>query len=175
MKIISRKVYSKKLKKSLVVKKYRATDLAYLAGIIDGEGCIKIAKAKSRHTGRPQHWLQLEVSQKDGRLMSWIHNNFGGKVIEVSKNTSIQHYRWTLLENQAIAIIKEVLPFLTVKKEQAKIAIMFQSRKAIRGTVPHESGGAFHRLPDKEIKIRSQLADRISYLKKQYKKLDLPL
>ena len=55
--------------------------LAYLAGIIDGEGTIVIAKGKIRK-GRINHpySLRLVVMNTDIRLIEWLKENFGGSI-----------------------------------------------------------------------------------------------
>lgn len=48
-------------------------DLAYLAGILDGEGCFSIGKSSKGYYN-----LRVDVVNTDRRLIEWLHVNFGG-------------------------------------------------------------------------------------------------
>src|SRR4051812_37412335 len=56
-----------------------ATTLAYVAGLIDGEGSISIGVSRD-HPGRatPNYWLQVSVTNTDRTLIDWLLTSFGG-------------------------------------------------------------------------------------------------
>ena len=97
-------------------------DWAYLAGIIDGEGCIQSEGFNGRHKGMPR----LMVSQKDVRLMDYLQKTFGGKVSLYKQfNTGEPIYRWkSTNRDHLIFILSNCKKFLVVKKEQAEIALL---------------------------------------------------
>lgn len=104
-------------------------DLAYTAGIIDGEGSIGIYtdNLKRKH---PCYCLQVGVTSADEWLPMWLKFAFGGYVYKME--TPPQHktkWYWTVRARQAKNFIELVLPYLRLKREQAEIAIKFQSRK----------------------------------------------
>lgn len=101
--------------------------LAYLAGIIDGEGCISIRRwiDKKVYVG---YSLMLDVGNAKPALAEWIKENFGGTV----SHTAFKHpnhndrYVWRISHGRAGEIIKSVQPFLLLKQEQAKLALEFR-------------------------------------------------
>jgi len=103
------------------------TEWAYLAGIIDGEGCIYIHKwrDKGKYFG---YTLVLHISNTDYSLIRWIRERFGGIVYtrkrrRKTKNThSIQ-----LLHGTANFILGKVYPYLVLKREQARVAFAFRA------------------------------------------------
>lgn len=103
------------------------TDLAYLAGIVDSDGCIRMGKV-SRCNG---YWFNLTVVNTDGRLMSWLQKTFGGTVNtgrEADSNYKKVYY-WTARFPEAITILQAIYPYLKVKCEQADTALILQSLK----------------------------------------------
>jgi hypothetical protein len=52
------------------------TELAYLAGIIDGEGCFTLHREKNSH----RFASQLQIGNTDLRLLEWVKTRFGGSV-----------------------------------------------------------------------------------------------
>ena len=147
--------------------------LAYAAGIIDGEGCVRIVARKPRFGRSTQHTLLLMVAQKDGRLVDWLFGNFGGIVYLKNKRTDGTDwiYEWRVTEQKAADVLKDVLPFLIVKKEQAELAIRFQTHKKGAG---HYGDGRFMKLTEHEIALRDKMANEISFLKRAFRKAKNP-
>lgn len=106
-------------------------DWAYLAGVIDSDGCIGTQKNTIGRTYRPY----LVVIQRDMVLIEWLFSKFEGRVNMVSrKRTDRTDYylRWETHNTKTTNILKGCLPYLIVKKEQAKLAIeMVQTRKCV--------------------------------------------
>ena len=57
------------------------TDKAYLAGIIDGEGCINVTEDK-QSTG-----IRVEVGSTDPRVIDWIYRKTGIGSVRVPPDT----------------------------------------------------------------------------------------
>ena len=60
----------------------KSEDLAYIAGIIDGEGYIGITKRIRRGKYR-EYTVRISIGQTDGATLDWIKDNFGGGVFTV--------------------------------------------------------------------------------------------
>lgn len=103
--------------------------LSYLAGIIDGEGCIRIKKNTQRGTQQCQYHTTISVGMTDERIPQILCERFGGKVRVELMKTSRNLYRWQL-ENRALAIeaLKQLEPLLIVKREQALLALEFENK-----------------------------------------------
>lgn len=98
----------------------------YLAGIIDGEGCIAIGAGK-RETCINYNALVL-VQNTSKVLIDWLQDNFGGQVYLSKKETERTKaaWMWRITRKRDIEILLlAVLPYLIVKREQAKILLNF--------------------------------------------------
>lgn len=92
-------------------------ELAYLAGLIDGEGHFYKPMAKN---GRGEAYasprvLFVQSEQNHGKeLCEWAKHIWGGNV----SHTKTGLYRWQLQGRAAVALAKELQPYLIVKREQ---------------------------------------------------------
>lgn len=109
------------------------TDLAYVAGIIDGEGCIRIGQRKKN-----SNYVGVGVGHTNEWLIRWLHFSFGGSVC--SKKAWLPNQKpqwsWELRTRQACEFLKLILPYLKIKRPQAELALKFQSRRKYRGHQP---------------------------------------
>jgi len=98
------------------------SDWAYMAGIIDGEGCIQTEGFNGQHRGKPV----LYVSQKDPRLMDYLYETFGGKVkLYMQSHTGNPIYRWLSCSSEHLTFILEnVKEYLVIKKDHAEVALL---------------------------------------------------
>jgi len=109
------------------IKKISNTDKAYIAGIMDGEGCFNMIKNPKRNS---IHSARIMVVNTEMSMLSFLKDRYGGFVIE-SKSKMQKRYRWMwVLSNSNIdKFLHDILPYLVVKKEQAKIMIKFRKSK----------------------------------------------
>ena len=107
----------------------RKTELAYVAGIIDGEGCISLNK--NRQTGYMA--LHLSVANTDELLADYLHSLFGGhRYVNRRSKRGPKHknvWYWSLYAENAVTILKLILPYLKLKRPQVELAIEFQKRR----------------------------------------------
>lgn len=106
--------------------------LAYVAGIIDGEGCIGINNTHTAGGGRGRrkyhHFLlRVEVASTSQELIKFLHKTFGGHFTTGKRPNRKPYYRWGLSSRMAVAFLREVYPFLLIKKPQADIAFKLRS------------------------------------------------
>lgn len=113
---------------------YNITDISYLAGIIDGEGSLSIAKAAQYHKEFGQHFIaQVNIVNTNKDLIYWIMGKFGGhlylrkRVKEFHKDNFALRIITKDLEN----ILEITIPYLIVKKKHAEIILRF--RKTFSG------------------------------------------
>jgi len=122
------------------------TDLAYIAGIIDGEGCIRILKMKDKkREGIANYTLQLEVASTDEWLCRYLWMHFKGSVYKdrwIRTPKASPTWRWRVYGQNVANLLEEIMPFLKLKHQQALLAREFQSRKAPRGHSISEGGRA---------------------------------
>lgn len=131
----------------------QATLYAYLAGIIDGEGTIRIARNKLK--SKP-HWnytysAHISVGMSNKEVLELFQKTFGYKISvrkECVPNRKTM-YRWgTSGNNTTPKILKELLPYLIVKKKNAELVIEFCETKQTCG-YPKKLG-----LPKEELQRR---------------------
>lgn len=103
------------------------TTWAYLAGLIDGEGTVKIT-SKLRHYGYRYYQPRICVTNTKMALLDYCKDNFGGFIYISAKGTSKRNvaYRWSLSGDRAVTVLKALLPYLVIKKNQADIVIKFR-------------------------------------------------
>jgi len=113
--------------------KLKKTDLAYTAGIIDGEGWISLGR-NGGAKGDKSISLIVGVENTNEWLIRWLYFAFGGNFHPVRNRTPQRQpiWKWSLSAKKASAFLKLVYPYLNIKKPQADIAFMFQERKTKR-------------------------------------------
>ena len=136
------------------------TDLAYTAGIIDGEGNIGIYANMSRKHN-PVLKLRVRVNSTDEWLVHWLKQTYGGSVGYADLGTRLGKnwkpvWWWTISCRKALLFIEAVLPYLRMKKPQAEIAIRFQQRH-YRG---HQMKDAEYAIAEAESILIKQLNKR---------------
>jgi len=112
----------------------KETDLAYSAGIIDGEGNIGIYANTGKH-GFPAFKMRVRVNNTDEWLIHWLKENFGGSVGMVDRGPKYNRnwkpsWWWTISCRKAMLFLEMIFPYLRLKKPQAELAIKFQKAKS---------------------------------------------
>ena len=110
-----------------------ATERAYVAGIIDGEGSIEyVQRNVIRHNrpGKPVHkvWnIRLEVPQVDGRLIDYLMETTAEGTRDMKRfpgNDKWQdQHRWRVGYRGVYRVLKQVHKYLIVKKEKSEMVI----------------------------------------------------
>lgn len=106
--------------------------LSYLAGIIDGEGTIRIGKnmpvnPKLKYKN-PKYSAHIGLGMVDDRIPLLFEKTFGAKVrIErVTRKNTRNVYRWGTSGRIGVRnILEKLYPYLILKKEQARLVMEF--------------------------------------------------
>ena len=111
----------------------RKTELAYIAGIIDGEGSIQINSLGRGKASR----LVLSVGMCNPLVPYLLQRHFGGGVSVRPIGQCGWHkqtfWQWKVTANKALSCLEMVFPYLLEKKQQAELAICYQSSRMKRG------------------------------------------
>jgi hypothetical protein len=105
---------------------YSSTDIAYAAGIIDGEGYIGITEVAPSHSRKsPRIRGQVTVAMTDERIPAWLCENFGGTVHHYSpRRPGVKGtYQWVLANQNAADFCSIVEDSLKLKHLQARLVI----------------------------------------------------
>jgi hypothetical protein len=102
----------------------KRTDLAYVAGIIDGEGCITVRKARRHYKVRDYEYrLEIKVGLANEFLPKRLKFAFGGNICHENKRPYI--WIWTIGGESCVNFLKAIYPYLILKKPQADVAFRF--------------------------------------------------
>ena len=109
----------------------KKTDLAYLAGILDGEGCIHIGKWIGQEGQLPRYRLAVQISMVDKVPLLLARFAFGGYLrLRKRKNDKWKPlWEWGVGSGSAVECLKDLMPYLHTKKAEAELAIKFQESK----------------------------------------------
>jgi hypothetical protein len=126
-------------------------ELAYWAGFIDGEGYIGIYKYRNKDKWHksPTYSIQIGVALTDRRIIEQLCALFPGSRAKRKHrypNSKTQYY-WQAKGNRAAIVLTELLPFLRIKKTQARLALEFHKQKGKNPCRP---------LTDSELNLREE-------------------
>jgi hypothetical protein len=102
-------------------------DLAYVAGLFDGEGCVTVSRHQT--TTAFTHQAQITITNTDREILEWVQGLFGLGSIQVKPSYSDRHsagYTWVASSRQARDFLLAVSPYLRVKRQQANLALALQ-------------------------------------------------
>lgn len=124
--------------KTIRGKRINKTDLAYIAGLFDGEGSIFIARIKNKRSGAIWYRLNVSFSMTDREPVEMLHNIFSlrRKTLMYIKGRE-RGYKdvamWLSTGNVALRFLQCMEPWLRVKKPQARLGIEFQEWRNASG------------------------------------------
>ena len=134
-------------------------DKAYLAGFIDGEGCIVVSSFSNKNAKSRSYRSMLIISQGIESPMKRLRDLWGVGHIICQKNTGFGNspkYVWNIYSKDAYYVLSQVLPYLVIKKVQAEKILELQKHIDI-----HRSNKPLS--PD-ILKYREDIKDSISRL-----------
>lgn len=111
-------------------------DRAYLAGLIDGEGCISIFRHKNDGC-RDDHYSYrplVQVAMVYKPLIKMLQAQYGGKYKETKPRDGVRrgYATWTLRGGNCIELLRNLEPLLIAKREEARHVIAFWDDKSVR-------------------------------------------
>lgn len=111
------------------------TDLAWAAGLFDGEGNISICS--NGPSGRGYVYLRISVSSTDYELIEPFRAHWGGCIVEQDRGGVRRvQYRWDQRNRHAETVLRDLLPYMRKRRNVAKaeLALEFQAqRRSQRG------------------------------------------
>ena len=104
-------------------------DIAWAAGLFDGEGCIHIAKQRSHRGGHETHHLRASLTQNDLRVLQHFRDGAacGGRIYPVPllPGHSRQVYALNYATADSIALLQRLAPHLVRKRAELAVARRF--------------------------------------------------
>lgn len=133
--------------------------LAWVAGIIDGEGTITLIRNKGYNIV-PRVIVCMTTKQTIYRVYNILRLGHVRKAHFTNSPNHKWKYWFQANGTYAIKIIKLVYPFLFLKKPQAKLCLQYK-RNCMFGV------GAYYRLPKSQQKIRTKFVKIIRKLNRK--------
>lgn len=162
-----RKKYYKR-SEDFVPKIYEPADLAYMAGIVDGEGCFYIGlipkKAGDGYINEHYRGL-LKISNTCENLIDWLCKTFNGTNSATTRTTSSKKYTrdiydWIATGDRLLDVCEQILPYLLLKKRHCEIMIQF------RKTYTEQIGS--HKVSEENLQIRNNCLGKIRKLNSRF-------
>ncbi|SRR6266702_5677658 len=105
----------------------RPEQVIWAAGFFDGEGCISVSRS-TKGKRYIYYSLQIRAFQNDRAPLDILQSLFGGRLCRRDKG-----WLWDLAGPRTIHALAEMMPFFVVKRSQAQVAVIFQTRKTKKG------------------------------------------
>lgn len=101
----------------------------YLAGFFDGEGSISIIYYNKRNIN--EFYILIQISNTNLDILKEFQKRFSGKIypLKIKSENHTQAYSWKITAIVASLFLKNMLPYLVIKKSQAELALKFQQRQ----------------------------------------------
>lgn len=147
------------------------TELAWQAGIIDGEGCLTLAKQIRKGRPSPAYRPMITVTNTDRRLVQpfamWGGNLYKRPDSRKSLNWA-DSWTWYCPRSAVVPFLTAILPYLHGKAAQAEKLIEFIERcrtfpRSKGNAVPNKRGGS-KPLGSSEILFRDEVWNDIRRL-----------
>jgi hypothetical protein len=143
------------------MKEYKQTELAYLAGMIDGDGCIALYHRIKK--GYNEFNFKVCVQMANEEVPKWLHEIFGGRIYlpKPSPRSWAYNRQWTWDVNgrEAINLLEQAKDFFVLKKPQVLLAIEYG--KTIQNSIHKTDGtGTFGKMPEEILKLKIDICKR---------------
>lgn len=133
--------------------------LAYCAGVIDSDGCIRVRKSTYAMRVRgdakaPVYSESIQVKQVEPQAIDLLHALFRGyrRVESNSLKNGRPFHAWTVTDLNANKALVALLPYLKIKKEQAlnclDLRVLKETAKTQRVARGRGHAGSASRAPE---------------------------
>ena len=109
-----------------------AKNLAYIAGLFDGEGCVSYTQRPTKRNDRngkiyQQWYIRAEVAMTDESIIDWIQKTLGFGWSGIKRYNNKPRYkpqwRWCCGYRDCLKLAQLLLPYSRVKKTELKKVI----------------------------------------------------
>jgi len=134
----------------------------YVAGLFDGEGCIQAARNSKGGNRR----LQVTIRNSHQGVLRLIQARWGGSICRTKpRDNRAASYGWLITSRGAIDFLRDIEPFLIIKRPEALTAFEFQNTM-------RSWGGSKGRLNEAERQLRDEFSARLKSLKRAYREYE---
>jgi len=147
------------------------TEKAYLAGLIDGEGCIYVDRYLEKRTGKYGYCLRMKIAMTCLKTLTSVRDTvskFYKCNLHIGKGKKFdkwkQSYVFAFSTQDLSRFCEDILPYMVTKKERCKLAIEFS--KSVFQNNRRGRSGAFLPLPDTLRKMKEEIYHKIRIFNK---------
>ena len=128
--------------------------IAYISGVVDGEGCIMIGKYPRKGNKSLAYRAFFNIANTHVPLLEFLKSVMGGKIIEMKNKCFTLNFTANEIRN----LIPQLLPHLIVKKKQAEVLLDFLEKQSNNASAP---------ISDELLSFYEQSYQKMSRLKKE--------
>ena len=131
----------------------KETEKAYIAGIIDGEGCITMGKGGR---DRSDYHDSITVEMACSEVPNFLYKLSGGSLKERNREGRTKKFWcWYIRAKGGEELLTQIIPYLVLKKRQAELFLEYRKTIGYSGV---------NNLPEEVIKIRNNIIAQIRIL-----------
>jgi hypothetical protein len=117
----------------------RNSEIAYLAGLFDGEGSVSRYQEMRKGRKNPTWVIRCEVNMTDKPVVKWIHDTLGFGSFHKKPPSPKQlgrkmQYRWCCSYRDALKFANLLLPYARVKRKKLQQIIKHYDKLSLRHT-----------------------------------------
>lgn len=137
--------------------------LDYLAGFVDGEGSLSLARKPRR--GSPEYCVRVSIANTNREILGEIQQELGGTIAESRRRNPKWKLGYSLIWTNAAAvgILRRIAPHLRVKSSNA-VALLEYTEHVIEYGRPRDRKGRILPLSKEEMKVREAYHERLRRL-----------
>lgn len=104
--------------------------LAYYAGFVDGEGCIRFNNNGTK-AGRSAPTPQITVGNTRREVLEDLMADFGGsiRVLHVGDHRHKPAWVWSIHSSAAASFLRQIYPYLRLKRPQAELIFEWEGHR----------------------------------------------
>src|SRR5207302_4100828 len=98
------------------------TDWAYVAGLVDGEGCIAVIRFYEPRRERYYYGITVVIANTDRAVLEWIQTVWGGSVVPARSAGGRAKSSWAWRSSTTLArtFLRGVRPWLRIKSARCE-------------------------------------------------------
>lgn len=98
---------------------------AYLAGLFDGEGCVRLGYARNiRASERKTKQFWIQISNTDTAIIDYLKSTMGGTTVSMANGIGRKRlFAWKLHHQNAVDFLEMIVPYLRIKREKALLIL----------------------------------------------------
>lgn len=142
----------------------RNVPVKYLAGFIDAEGCLMIAKVRSPAHLRPRYSARVCIGNTNRAILEDTQQSYGGILANQPARTAgwKDAYQLIWTHRSVERLLRSIQPYLRIKRRHARILLRFIAHK--KKTRQGRTGRGFAPLPPGVVAYRENLYGRMRKL-----------